>query len=200
MKWNEQVRQIADEAEKKVRELIGRAIADGSYDEVERMMGVVRQFADIGQGFSSVTVKGKAALAIPSRGGKMQSGRKHRLVKRRTRGKQPTRFYRDGKELVKEGPSSGGSGRYRHRAPKHLLDTLIEQIRKIADSDSMFVIEDILKADGVEGTPTYLVYVCMAWLVSTGLVQRHGRQGYSVASAADLQNAVEQKWALLARK
>ena len=54
--------------------------------------------------------------------------------------------------------------------------------------------------DAGDDVPSYQAYLCLAWLVAAGLVSRHGRQGYTVAAAGDVDAAVEAAWQALPKR
>ena len=43
--------------------------------------------------------------------------------------------------------------------------------------------------------PSYQAYLCLAWLVAAGLLERHGRQGYTIPNAQDLDRDLDAAWA-----
>jgi hypothetical protein len=45
--------------------------------------------------------------------------------------------------------------------------------------------------------PAYQTYVCIAFLKVTGLIEQHGRRGYSIARLDDFAGAVESTWRAL---
>jgi hypothetical protein len=62
--------------------------------------------------------------------------------------------------------------------------------------DKLLPIKD---GDGGE-VPGYQAYLCLAWLRATGLVQQHGRQGYTISKKTDLAAAVEGAWEKLSHR
>jgi hypothetical protein len=48
--------------------------------------------------------------------------------------------------------------------------------------------------------PSYQAYLCLAWLVVAGVLEKHGRQGYTVNAAGDLDAVVESAWQQLPRR
>jgi hypothetical protein len=112
------------------------------------------------------------------------------------------KFVRDGDSLVKIGWSKSDKSEYEHKSPKEVLSYLIPAIAKAGASGKRFSMDKLLplkEDDGAE-VPGYQAYLCLAWLRSSGLVQQHGRQGYTVPKKTDLAAAVEGAWEKLSNR
>ncbi len=105
----------------------------------------------------------------------------------------------DGQTLVKVGYSKSDRREYEHRSPREVLDRLTTLVTKLGAGGRRFTTEQILPPgeDQLADLPSYQVYLCLALLVRTGLLVRHGRQGYTVPEGADLKQAVDQAWSNL---
>ena len=105
----------------------------------------------------------------------------------------------DGQTLVKVGYSKSDRREYEHRSPRDVLDRLTSLVTKLGAGGRRFTTEQILPPgeDQLADLPSYQVYLCLALLVRTGLLVRHGRQGYTVPEGADLKQAVDQAWSNL---
>jgi hypothetical protein len=106
------------------------------------------------------------------------------------------KFNRDDTTLVKIGWSKTDRGPYEHRSPREILDRLISRIGEVASGRRRFTTDDLLPLynDDSSELPSYQCYLCLAWLVAAGLIERHGRQGYTVHAPADLKQSVEVAW------
>jgi hypothetical protein len=109
------------------------------------------------------------------------------------------RFKREDETLVKVGWSKSDRSTYEHRSPRAILDRLVTRILEVGASGERFTTEQILPLlDDENGElPSYQAYLCLAWLVFAGLLERHGRQGYTVSVGGDFKDAVEGQWTQL---
>jgi hypothetical protein len=107
-------------------------------------------------------------------------------------------FYRNDRELIKIGYSKTDRRTYEHRSPKELLDRLVGVVANLGSNGRRFITEQlILPQDArLADVPSYQVYLCLAFLVLNGLVQKHGRSGYTIAAehAKDLSLGLNAKW------
>lgn len=106
------------------------------------------------------------------------------------------RFHVINDNLIKVGWSKKQKAEYEHKCPKSVLESLVSALVSISRKGSRFSTEDIIPltdlSDNTEA-PTYQVYVALAWLRAIGLIEQHGRQGYSL-SDVDLSLRVEDAW------
>lgn len=93
------------------------------------------------------------------------------------------KFFRDGDSLVKVGWSKSEGAEYEHKCPKRVLDALVREFARVAGPGKRFVMANLLPLRdpaGGEELPGYQAYVGLAFLRQAGLVQQHGRSGYSI--------------------
>lgn len=121
--------------------------------------------------------------------------------------KQYPRFKREGDDtLVKIGWSKSERSQYEHRSPRRVADLLIDRIADVANDGKRFTTDELLPLRDTDNNPngevpSYQVYLCLAWLVMEGIIDRHGRQGYTLPNdAAELPAKVERAWAALPRR
>jgi hypothetical protein len=73
----------------------------------------------------------------------------------------------------------------------------VSSFLSIGGNGKRFSMDDVMPltdpADGSE-LPTYQIYVALAWLRSVGLIEQHGRQGYSVRKGVNLSTKVDEEW------
>ena len=106
-----------------------------------------------------------------------------------------TRVLSAGKHVVKLGWSKREKKPYEHRAPKCIIDLVSAKLQLVGSGGRRFTTDDLVPLSDPEGrgeVPTYQVYLCLAWMRTEGLVKQHGRQGYSLASGANLRPRVRQ--------
>jgi len=115
---------------------------------------------------------------------------------------QYPRFKREDNTLVKIGWSKSDRSTYEHRSPRDVLDRLVAAAKAVQVPDQRFTTEDLMPLHDEQGNelPSYQAYLCLAWIVSVGILEKHGRQGYTVAAAGDLDAAVESAWQQLPRR
>jgi hypothetical protein len=124
------------------------------------------------------------------RGGR--SGRKR--VPRK--GEYP-KFYREGEYLVKVAWSKKDRGEYQHKAPRRVAELLAAAIGKRSGNGRLFTSEDIFPLKDPHGggdVPSYQAYAALAWLKQSGLVQPHGRRGYTVQNNSRLAELLSVAW------
>lgn len=106
------------------------------------------------------------------------------------------KFVREGESLVKIGWSKSEKKPYEHKAPRTVLRALVKELGRIGAGGERFTVEGIfpLKDASKSDIPDYQAYLTLAWLRSVELITQHGRQGYSLPNAGDLERQSEQKW------
>jgi hypothetical protein len=106
------------------------------------------------------------------------------------------KFVREGDSLIKIGWSKSDKAEYEHKSTKKVLSLLVPSIAKSGASGKKFSMEKLLPLKDEDGgeVPGYQAYLCLAWLRTTGLVQQHGRQGYTISKKVDFPNSVETAW------
>jgi hypothetical protein len=127
------------------------------------------------------------------------SNRKRRSATARQRSRSSDRdypiFLRQNESLVKIGWSRKWNAQYEHRAAKRVMELLVESALKVGCGGNRFVMEQLLPlVDGDQDVPSYQAYLTLAWLRIENLLDRHGRQGYSVPDAENLRSLVMQRW------
>ncbi|HEX8520908.1 MAG TPA: hypothetical protein VF669_01545 [Tepidisphaeraceae bacterium] len=121
---------------------------------------------------------------------------------RRPRKNEYPHFCRDGESLVKIGWSKKSRAPYEHKAPKAALVALTSALGEAGKGRRRFVVEDLLPLKSENGTeiPDYQAYVCLAWVRAAGLVQQHGRKGYTLSSRDNFATGIEHLWEKLPQR
>ncbi len=202
MDIRERAAQILQHAETSLRTLVAEAAANGDYETVVRLASWARSVGDL----VKTAVGGSEQHA--NRGQSRQVGineRRQSLAGQSARKAVPPgdsrkaypRFFRQGEQLVKVAWSKREKKEYQHKAPFAVLMALSSAVAKVGADGRVFSTERILPLEhSVDGTdiPTYQVYVCLALLRRVGLVDQHGRQGYSIREVKEFAQAVESAW------
>ncbi len=92
---------------------------------------------------------------------------------------------------------------YRHKVPYSILKLLAAAIGDKGKDGRVFSTDEFLPIhetnDGSQ-VPNYQAYVGISLLKQTGLIDQHGRQGYSIPRTAEFTNAVEATWQKLPKE
>ena len=166
------------QAEEKIRTLIGEAAARGGYKSVRRLSTAAERLVTIREELGGDdTIPGPSKSTSPRRRVRSkQSGRKS---------KPPgyPRFERHGDVVYRIGWSKKSSREYEHKLPKAVFDQAVKAIATVADqAEEWFAAEDVIAETEHDGNaiPSYQVYVTLALLREAAVLERHGRNGYSV--------------------
>ncbi|MBU4199865.1 MAG: hypothetical protein KKG09_07960 [Verrucomicrobia bacterium] len=218
MNTTEEAATICSNAEKALRELMQRAIADGEYRHLPTLARMAEQINQLSARVNqTVEVPSPTPDSVPSRSDRRPGryrvkARRHvasdKHGSRRTPGVRSAKggypgFRRDGDNLVKIGWSKTSKTEYEHRAPKRIVEALLKAVVTAGQKGPMFTVEALLPlADASDGTeiPAYQVYLALAWLRTEGLVHQHGREGYSLLVTSNLEKTVEDRWNALPDK
>lgn len=193
--WEKEIAEVFERTEADLREIGRQAMERGEYTVVERVVEAARQAARITRRDKAGTAKDPAAtdrvtepVAIPPR-------------PRPKRKKEYPQFVRESGELVKIGWSKKNREEYEHRAKPSVREAVVGRIGELGP-EGLFQVDDIDPVADSSGSevPSYQIYVCLAWLRWTGLVIKHGRQGYSVAEPRRFPKAAAEAWDAVPRR
>ncbi|MBX3372901.1 MAG: hypothetical protein KF817_03640 [Phycisphaeraceae bacterium] len=188
-------------AEREIRGQIAEAAASGAYGLVDRLSSLARRLADLADEAAGTPEPASAAASPASKGGKPRSGAKRVAAS----GRKPSRmegyprFERSRDTLLKIGWSKKSRTEYVHRAQRAGLDAVVLAVTDLGRNGRVFTTEELLPAvqqTGDSDLPEYQAYVCLAWLRAIGVVEQHGREGYSVPDG-DPAVAVGRAWEAL---
>lgn len=141
--------------------------------------------------------------ATPRRAKRRVAKRAGRAVRKRApkKGLYP-KFYREGDYLVKVAWSKKERGEYQHKAPRQVAELLAAAIAKRSGNGRMFTSEDIFPLKDPQGggdVPSYQAYAALAWFRQSGLVQPHGRRGYTAKKDGRLTELLTAAWQNLSK-
>jgi hypothetical protein len=167
-------------AEAELRALIAQASQVGDYDAVLRLTRWAQSLAElvVDSGASTDRSDGPAPVKTVA-------------IKSRQRKQYPS-FSKAEDALVKTGWSPKSRSEYEHRAPLELVQQLAIAAQQLGSKGRLFQLEALARtAHGDGATPGYQLYVVVAWWRATGLIDQHGRKGYSIPKPATLARDVE---------
>lgn len=176
---------ILAKCEGELRALVSTSASNGDYDAVLRITSWAKQISAFSSGGAIA-----AAERRPANTGQRKLA---------NRADYP-RFARRGDQLVKIGWSKREKREYEHKAPRQAAMLLAKTAADVGRDGRIFQVNallPLLDGDGSE-IPDYQIYVVVAWWRSAGLLDQHGRQGYSIPEASRLSQAVESAWGRLA--
>jgi hypothetical protein len=182
--------EIISRAEAELRALIQDQLTQGLYGEVAATALLADSLLRVVNGLDP-------AAQIPSGDTAHASSAAQPDSPRRRSSKDYPQFARDGERLVKIAWSKRDRAEYEHRAPRQVVQTLIDAVHKKKGEGKLFEVADILPIkDSVtrQEVPSYQAYLALAWLRHAGLVSKKGRDGYVLKSAATSSDRIAELW------
>ncbi|HKR84579.1 MAG TPA: hypothetical protein VJS37_10405 [Terriglobales bacterium] len=176
---------ILAKCESDLRALVASAADSGDYDAVLRITSWAKQIS---------VMAGSAPANAPEK--KLATEGTKKIAARPAY----PRFVRRGDHLVKIGWSKREKSEYEHKVPRQATLALAKVAAEAGKDGRIFQINPLLPlSDPRDGSeiPDYQVYLVIAWWRSAGLLDQHGRQGYSIPNAGQLHQAVESAWTRL---
>lgn len=215
-------RDALQECESRLRGLLAEAAAAGHYEAVLQLTEWARGVAAletvrppaIGAGKNSNPTghhedDGRDHVSSSARTPEKKSTRRRKKKgvrqtqrKRKAIAAAYPKFARFNDELVKIGWSKKAKKEYQHRAPRRVVDCLVDRLMELAAPDELFSTEELFPLcdkDGDSEIPSYQAYLCLAWLREQNLIEQVGRQGYRLADSTSLRDTVERQWRALPR-
>lgn len=194
--------EILQKAETDLRDIVAKAAAAGDYNGIVQIALWAKALCDLletkpeardsAPHFAFST--GHAAVVARVKNGKTLPKKKHT--------NEYPRFFRKGNELVRVAWSKRAKSEYQHKTSETVLKTVTDTLSRLGKEGRIFSTDEVLPLKDPQGTeiPAYQAYVVIALLKVTGLIEPHGRQGYSISAADDLNNAVDAIWHKLPSK
>lgn len=179
-----------------LRGLLSEAVHAGDYAAVVQLASWARSVGEIVRALPTDS-EGKDTRG-PSASGPRPSSPALRTARRKKNSVKDEypRFHRHGERLVRVAWSKRDKKEYEHKAPRGVLRALTASIMERGAGGRVFSTEEILPIYDDDGAPipNYQAYVSLALLKQTGLLDQHGRRGYSVPQPRELEKAVEAVW------
>jgi hypothetical protein len=184
---------LLQETEAKLRTLVSEAAASGDYATVVQMASWARTISEL---LNRKLVE--KVSRVPNVQHAAQNGakgpRQASLAKRGQRS-YPL-FFRQGDQIIRIAWSKSEKKEYRHKAAYTILQALAKSMAEKGTDGRVFATEQFLPVrDAQNGeVPNYQAYVGISLFKQVGLIDQHGRQGYSIPRLADFKDAVEAIW------
>jgi hypothetical protein len=190
-----------ERAERELRGLLSEAAGSGDYQSVVQIADWARQLTEM---TGPAKARESVPVAPPDGGAQPSEQRARRAAgsKRRVPASEYPRFYREGKRIVRVAWSKRERKEYEHKAPRDVLQLLAKALKEHGADGRIFTTEQLLPITSLDGVeyPAYQAYVGLGLLRKVGLLDQHGRKGYSIAKSSELEQAVEGLWRNLPAK
>jgi hypothetical protein len=188
MAIREQMLAILETAEAGLARLAAEAVAQRAYVDAALLLEAARQIGQIGQDTFSESGDRRPSATDAKATPRPAPAPQSQTSSPPARGRKPKKsdypkFFRDGDTLIKVGWSKSEGSEYEHKCPKRVLDVLVAELTRIAGPGRRFVMDKVLPLrDPETGTEfsTYQPYLALAFLRQSGLIEQHGRSGYSI--------------------
>jgi hypothetical protein len=183
--------------ESKLAELAAEATTSRDYENAGRILATVQALKRLTEQYDAApkSINPQNGISIANAESKQEA--KPTRVRGTNRLGEYPRFFKSGNRLVKVGWSKKDRTEYEHKCPRNVLSALISSFLSTRSNGKRFSMDDVLPlTDPIDGSelPTYQIYVALAWLKSIGLVEQHGRQGYSIRKGINLSAKVDDAW------
>jgi hypothetical protein len=196
---------ILSHAHDELRELLGRALQDHSYDDVVRIARIAEQVSRLlDRNGSATTATYSAAEGVATAADYGTSeGAEHVAAVRpsgrpRSRHRTLPRFERDDDRLVKVAWSKRDRREYEHRAPREIVSFLLDAIRRNKGEGAVFESQHVLPlVENGREIPSYQAYLALAWLREEGIVKKKGRNGYILKPNTATSERIDELWQAL---
>ena len=201
---------VLHDGEEALRRLLAEAATSGDYESVLWLAYWAKYLAEVSKRPSdrslppTIDQQSKQKTSEGGEANGLSGPPAHHKPKaaKRSRGKRSgyPKFFRRAEELVKVGWSKHDKREYQHKAPHRVVVHTAKAVEGLGSRLNIFTTDQILPlSEQGEGTeiPDYQAYLALAWLRHLGLLEKHGRQGYSVAKVPDFVGVVEKAWATL---
>jgi hypothetical protein len=112
---------------------------------------------------------------------------------------QYPRFLRDGNRLVKLAWSKKERAPYEHRAPREVVQALVDAVQRRKGENKLFQASDVmpLKNSMRDEYPSYQSYLALNWLRDAGVISKRGREGYVLRPNAATAEKLDALWTAL---
>jgi hypothetical protein len=186
---------VLREAEQQLQGILANAAKEGDYAAIGSLTDWAFQL--------SLLIRNPQARRKPSnsdpppqRRRESPRGRKSNRKGQPAKGERYPKFVRDRNFLIKIGWSKSSRSEYEHKAERDNIFAVIAAIAVAGGRGKCFQMEELIpfKNSAGEKIPDYQAYLTLAWLRSSSLVTQHGRHGYTVPNAENLQQSAESCW------
>lgn len=189
-------------AESSVRSLVADAANAGDYDEALNLTNLAKSIANLTESLPASDKSQALPTRAPVSKQPSKNGTSKTRVTKKAKGKSYPRFIQSNGDLVKIGWSKSASKEYQHKAPRQVLRAVADALKAQRMDDGVLRPPHEflpLSHAGGEQIPDYQSYLCIAWLRDIGIVERHGRHGYSVPDLSNLEGRIADAWTQLSK-
>jgi hypothetical protein len=184
---------VLKHAEIGLRDLVSKAATNGDYDSVVKIASWAGAVSDLLK--RAATSKSNGPFSPPK--GKENPPQRprntgHPVSASMAQNGYP-RFFRQGDTVVRVAWSKREKDEYQHKAPQVVLRVLGGAMARVGADGRVFSTDDFLPIRDADGSeiPSYQAYVGIALLKQAGLIDQHGRQGYSIPRLAEFPDSIE---------
>ena len=191
----QEAKAVLADAEKSLRDLMQRELRAQRYRDLAEVASLADALSGLARGGASPA--GAAAAPTGNLPTRAESQKAAAKPKRKGKGKKADpRFERDGEKLVKVGWSKKAREEYEHRAPRSAALAFAIHLGKSVQAGKAFLVDDISPVHDSAGEeiPSYQVYLTLAWLRSSGAVEKKGRDGYYVPKPHTIADGFDDIW------
>jgi hypothetical protein len=183
--------QLLQETEAKLRGLVSDAATSGDYASVVQIASWARTLSELMGRKSPERIRS----GVPASQRSGAKGPKQISLSKRGQRSYPL-FFRHDDQVVRIAWSKSEKKEYRHKAAYSILKVLAKSMAEKGSDGHVFATEQFLPVrDAQNGeVPNYQAYVGISLFKQAGLIDQHGRQGYSIPRLADFKDAVEAVW------
>ncbi len=194
---DQKVHEILVGAEESLAKLSGEYASSRNYDRAATVLDIARAIGALSDKWSRAIGGHAQEIGVGVAAGQGQPSAADAATFKRKRGRRSEypKFYGREDWLIKVGYSKS-EGEYEHKAPKAVLFSLVEALVKASRKSRQFSMNDVLPLTTGDGSeiPSYQPYLCLNWLRECGLVEQHGRQGYSIPGTSEWRAEVQARW------
>ena len=188
---------VLRQAEVRLRALLSEAATSADYSSVVQIASWARALRDLTGSVSSETGSQTSTTPPPRKTGKLAAQTQRRKRSSPKDQESYPRFFRQGDQLIRIAWSKREKKEYRHKAPHAILKALVTALSEKGTDGRVFSTDEVLPVhDSTDGSkvPDYQAYVVISLLKQTGLIDPHGRQGYSIPRLAQFKEDVDAVW------
>jgi hypothetical protein len=189
---------VLGKAQAELRSLLEQALAESRYTDVAEIAQVADSLGQLGADSS------QASPVVERTVSTSQAPPSRTVPARHFRPVRPSRtfprFEREGDKLVKIAWSKKDRAEYEHKAPRQVVDLLIEAIRSRKGEGAKFEAADVLPlmdSKTRREIPSYQSYLALAWLRHEGVISKYGRDGYALKPTTARQEHLAELWEAL---
>ena len=184
---------LLQETEAKLRVLVSEAAASGDYASVVQIASWARAISEL---LNRKSIE-KVSSVVAARGSTQNGAKNPKQASLAKRGQRSyPLFFRQSDQVIRIAWSKSEKKEYRHKAAYAILKALAKSMAEKGTDGRVFATEQFLPVRDTQNSevPNYQAYVGISLFKQAGLIDQHGRQGYSIPRMADFKDAVEAVW------